>query len=208
MKRGIEMSWQYDSMDRLFLRIAKKRGKLTLEEVTDLLRYEEGQRYCGHYAIILNCSEETIGGNGLFFEEEQKGDAVDMYQIEDGNTCPVCGKYTPPFEYCPSCGTAWKDSDRNVEKLITAMRTDAEHLIKSENSSQTQDGSLARYWSYIGAVDMAKELGMITDQRRQELYKEAQALKELAQRQMQAPMEQPGQSTAIDTAENGGAVGR
>lgn len=181
MKRGIEMSWEYDYKGRLFLRIVKKRGKLTLDEIEDLLRYEESQRYCGHYIIILNCSEATVDGGGLYLEEEQKGDAVDLYQIEEGETCPVCGKYTPPFEYCPSCGTAWKDIDLNVEKLIAAMRAEAERAIRSKNENQTRDGKIAWYWSYIGALDMAQQLGMITDKRRQELYEEVKDLKELAQ---------------------------
>ncbi len=180
MKRGIEMSWEYDYKDRPVLRIEKKRGKLTMEEIEDLLRYEEGQRYCGHYAIILNCSEATVDGGGLYLEEDQKGDVVSLYQIEDGETCPVCGVYSPPFEYCPNCGTAWKDMDMNVEKLIAAMRAEAEHAIRSENENQTRDGRMAWYWSYIGALDMAQQLGMITDKRRQELYKEVEDLKELA----------------------------
>lgn len=183
MKRGTEMTWICDDRGRPALQITKKRGKLTLDEIEDLLRYESGQRYCGYYAIILNCSEATVDGGGLYLEGEQKGDSIDLYQIEDGNTCPVCGKYTPPFEYCPSCGTAWKDMDLNVETLISAMRADAEHAIKSENPSQAQDNTLAQYWSYIGAVNMAKRLGMITDQRCQDLYKEAKGLKDLAQRQ-------------------------
>ena len=38
MKRGIEMSWAYDYKGRLALRIEKKRGKLTLAEIQDLLK--------------------------------------------------------------------------------------------------------------------------------------------------------------------------
>ena len=38
---------------------------------------------------------------------------------------------------------------------------------------------LAWYWSYIGALDMAQQLGVITDKRRQELYKEVEDLKNL-----------------------------
>lgn len=109
MKRGIKISLQYDSMNRLCLRIEKQRGKLTLEEITELLQYEAGQQYCGHYAIMLNCSEEAIGGNGLYFEEDQKGDVVDLYPIESEEPCPVCSQHTPPFDYCPNCGMPWKD---------------------------------------------------------------------------------------------------
>ena len=180
MKRGIEMSWAYDYKGRLALRIEKKRGKLTLAEIQDLLMYEESQRYCGQYAIILNCSEAAMGGDDLYLEDGQKGDTVALYQIEEGETCPVCAEKSPPFEYCPSCGAAWKDMDKNVEKLITAMREEAEREIRSESESRTRDGRLAWYWSYIGALDMAKQLGMITDKRRQELYKEVEDLKELA----------------------------
>lgn len=180
MKRGIEMSWVYDYKDRLALQIEKKRGKLTLDEIEDLLRYEDSQKWCGHYAILLNCSEATVDGGGLYLEEGQKGDVVALYKIEDGETCPVCGKYTPPFEYCPNCGTAWKDMDQNVEKLIAAMRAEAERAIRYGNDNQKREGRLAWYWSYIGALDMAQQLGMITDKRRQELYKEVEDLKKLA----------------------------
>ena len=179
MKRGIEMSWVYDYMNRPAVKIEKKRGKLTLDEIEDLLRYEDGRQYCGHYAILLNCSEATLDGGGLYLEEDRKGDVALLYQIEHGETCPVCGKHTPPFEYCPNCGTAWNDMDKNVEKLITAMREEAEREIRSESESKTRDGRLAWYWSYIGALDMAQQLGVITDKRRQELYKEVENLKEL-----------------------------
>ena len=133
-----------------------------------------------HYAILLNCSEATVDGGGLYLEKGQKGGVVPLYQIEDGETCPVCGKYTPPFEYCPSCGAGWKDMDQNVEKLIAARRAEAERTIQSENENQTRDGRLEWYWSYIGALDMAQQLGMITDKRRQKFYKEVENLKKLA----------------------------
>ena len=142
--------------------------------------YEESQRYCGHYAIILNCSEAAMGGDDLYLEEDQKGDTVALYQIEEGETCPVCAVKSRPVEYCPSCGAAWKDTDKDVEKLIAAMRAEAERTIQSENENQTRDGRLAWYWSYIGALDMAQQLGMITDKRRQKFYKEVENLKKLA----------------------------
>lgn len=179
MKRGITMDWCYDNQDRMLLQIVKKRGKLTLEEIQDLLRYEDGQRYCGHYAIILNCSEETLGGNGLFLEEP-KGDAVDLYQIEHEGSCPICGKYIPPFEYCPNCGVNWKDNDKDIEKILYNTRREAENTIKSINPNATRDCRVAWYWTYIGEIDMAVHLGLITDKRREELYAEAEELKKLA----------------------------
>lgn len=180
MKRGIEISWKYDHRDKLVLQIVKKRGKLTLEEIQDLLRYGDGQRYCGHYIIFLNCSEATVGGNGLFFETKEKGDAVDLYEVEAEGDCPVCGKYLPPFDYCPNCGMNWRDMDNNVEKLLADMRSEAEHAIRSDNPNASRDCRVAWYWSYIGSVDMAQQLGLVTEQRQRELYAEVEELKTLA----------------------------
>lgn len=174
MKQGIEISWSNDFRGKSILKITKRRGKLTLEEIGDLLRYENGQRLCGHYAIILNCSEDTMGGNGLYFEEDQKGDAVALYPIEEVEDCPVCGAMLPPFNYCQNCGTAWKDTNLNIETLIASMRDETERMIQE---AARHDGKTAWYWSYIGALDMARQLGLITDERRQELYKDVEELK-------------------------------
>lgn len=108
MKRGISVQGSYDRNGEPILRIAKKRGKLTLGEIEDILRYENGQQRCGYYLIILNCTEATIGANGLFEEEDPPGDSVDLYRIEEGDACPVCRQLTPLHEHCPNCGTAWE----------------------------------------------------------------------------------------------------
>lgn len=42
MKQGISIERTYDLHDRLVVRILKRRGRLTLEEVSDLLRLEGG----------------------------------------------------------------------------------------------------------------------------------------------------------------------
>lgn len=171
MKRGIQMEWDYDYMDHLLLRISKARGKLTLEEIQDLLLYENGQQFCGHYAILLNCSEGTIGGNGVYLEEDSKGDSVALYQVEQEGTCPVCGENTPPFEYCPNCGMPWKDGDPDIEKVLRLMREEAVRMI---GGSADWESKLAQYWSYIGSLDLAKKLKFITEDRRQELQQESQ----------------------------------
>ena len=36
-----------------------------------------------------------------------------------------------------------------------------------------RDGRVAWYWSFIGSLDMARQLGLITEERRQELYEKA-----------------------------------
>lgn len=88
MKQGISIERTYDLHDRLVVRILKRRGRLTLEEVSDLLRLEGGGEWSGWYAVLLNCTEGTIGGNGLYDSEDPKGDAVDLYEINEGDDCP------------------------------------------------------------------------------------------------------------------------
>lgn len=86
MKQGITITREYDHHDRSVVRITKRRGKLTLEEVSDLLRTEGWGEWNGYYAIVLNCSEGTLGGNGLYGYEEPKGDALDLYPSKTSAT--------------------------------------------------------------------------------------------------------------------------
>lgn len=175
MKQGITITRGYDLQDRPIVRITKRRGKLTLEEVSDLLLYEGRGEWNGHYAIVLNCSESTLGGIGMYDEEEPKGDALDLYPLEYFEECPVCGKMSPPFQYCLNCGESWKDMDDNVEKRLTSMRDETEREISKP--SLTHEARAAWYWTFIGSVDMARQLGLITDERRLEIYKEVEHLK-------------------------------
>ena len=70
MKQGITITREYDYHGILTVRIQKRRGKLGLGEIEDLLRYGDGQKWCGHCAILLNCSEATIEGSAQFTVEE------------------------------------------------------------------------------------------------------------------------------------------
>lgn len=72
MKQGISIERTYDLHDRLIVRILKRRGRLTLEEVSDLLRLEGGGEWSGWYAVLLNCTEGTIGGNGLYDSDDPR----------------------------------------------------------------------------------------------------------------------------------------
>lgn len=49
MKQGITITREYDHHDRPVVRITKRRGKLTLEEVSDLLRTEGWGEWNGYY---------------------------------------------------------------------------------------------------------------------------------------------------------------
>lgn len=96
--------WDQDFTGRQFLRLKKKRGKITIDEIENYLTYEDRGIHRGNYAIILRCTESMCEGSGWLDDYDDPGDLVELYQIEDGEKCPVCQKMTPP-QYCPECGT-------------------------------------------------------------------------------------------------------
>lgn len=64
---------------------------------------------------------------------------------------------------------------RDVEQVIASMRDETVREIGKARISA--EAKLAWYWSYIGALDMAQQLGLISDARRQALYHEARKFK-------------------------------
>ncbi len=67
------------------------------------------------------------------------------------------------------------DQVPNVEQVIAGMRDETIREIGKDTISAA--AQLAWYWSYIGALDMAQQLGLIDDPRRQALYHEAEKFK-------------------------------
>ena len=67
------------------------------------------------------------------------------------------------------------DQMPNVEQVIAGMRDETVREIGKDTISAA--ARVAWYWSYIGALDMAQQLGLIDDTRRQELYHEAEKFK-------------------------------
>lgn len=63
----------------------------------------------------------------------------------------------------------------NAEQIIANMRDETVREIGKETVSAA--AKLAWYWSYIGALDMAQQLGLIDDAQRQTLYREAEKFK-------------------------------
>lgn len=171
MKQGITITRDRNYRDAEIVRIVKRRGLLTLEEVCDLLTHESCGSWCGHYAIVLNCSESAASGSGFDFGDEPKGDALDLYPLEEYGECPICGEMLPPADYCPECGTSWKDSTKDIEKLIASMWDETKRNLDRPNATPSQRA--AWYYSHLGSLDMARQIGAITEKRRQELYDEA-----------------------------------
>ena len=147
MKRGITVERKYDHNDIPCIVIKKKRGKLALDEIQDILRFEDYQQWNGQYVLFLNCSEATLGGNGCWdLLDEPPGDTVMLYEVAGNEECPVCRSNLPPFSYCPSCGMPWSDSGKSVETLLSSMRQEAARNIRDPKASGAS--RLAWYWSH------------------------------------------------------------
>ena len=82
MKRGITVTREYDRLDRPCVVIRKKRGKLSVDEIEEIIRYEDFQQWNGHYVLLRKCTEDTLGGNGCWdLLDEPPGDLVRPYQV-------------------------------------------------------------------------------------------------------------------------------
>lgn len=108
MKRGMSVKWNGDDGS---LEIRKARGKLTVDEIEEVLLYGQddmGQRLNGYYAIILKCDEGRCESNGVYYDDEPKGDLVSAFPLYDRGECPVCQNTLPPRKWCPNCNWDWK----------------------------------------------------------------------------------------------------
>ena len=64
---------------------------------------------------------------------------------------------------------------RDVEKVIEGLKQETIREITKKDARP--EAQLAWYWTYIGSLDMAQQLGLINDARRQELYREVDRFK-------------------------------
>lgn len=69
-----------------------------------------------------------------------------------------------------------QNTNEDAEKHLEAMKREAVHMIKS---TEFQETTKAWYHSHLGSIDFARQMGLITEERRQQLYKEFK--KELAE---------------------------
>lgn len=168
--------WDMNAFGQSVLLIEKKSGKLNLDEIGDFLRYYPSGIYQGHYVAIIRATEATCGVSGWMDDERQQGDVVELYKVEGGEPCPVCQHEAPAFQWCPECGAPLdgegptkRQALENAEKLLGAMKAEAIRMIKGTGIQETRK---AWYHSHLGSIDFARQIGLITEERRQQLYRE------------------------------------
>lgn len=76
MKKGIEVSSEWDPQGYCVTVVRKARGKLTLDEIREAVT-ESDQDY---YGLVLKCMD---GDMLQYFEDDLKGDCVELYRMSD-----------------------------------------------------------------------------------------------------------------------------
>lgn len=102
---GISFEWDRDLRGNSVLLARKSRGKISIAELQEAM--ERDYRYQGSWAAIFKVSEDSYQGWGG--GSEPKGDVVELYQIGDGENCPVCAAVFSGIECCPHCGERLKE---------------------------------------------------------------------------------------------------
>lgn len=64
--------------------------------------------------------------------------------------------------------------DNNVEELLALMK---DETIRGIQEARSYAARVAWYWTHIGAIEMARQLDLITEERRQELEQDFRAFK-------------------------------
>lgn len=98
---ALSFEWDKDLHGADILLVRKTRGKISVPELQEEMRKNYG--YHGAWAILFKAQEES-GYQGWGDEQDPKGDVLELYRIDDGETCPLCAVAYSGVTYCPHCG--------------------------------------------------------------------------------------------------------
>lgn len=116
----IEAVWDRDVHDNSILVLEKEEGKLSREEVEEFLTNSHNGSFKGNYVMLIRAGEGQEG-------EEPKGDQWELYKVEPGAGCPVCGNVIPFYE-------AEGKIDRKIG-LIKRMQAEMDHRAEVEEKA-------------------------------------------------------------------------
>lgn len=104
-KAKLTWEWADNGQDII---IHKAKGRLTLDEVYAFMQTRE-MRDCFEGALLLWQFRSLERDESIdLFEGESEGDSVLLNVINDGSTCPICGRNELFPQYCPDCGAPIK----------------------------------------------------------------------------------------------------
>ena len=118
----IHSEWTTDFRGERLLRVYKKKGFISQEQLQHYLLYE--LREYGFYVSIINAGESACGGSGWPEDAPDCDDVIELYLYDHEERCPVCGRMSVP-NYCVNCGHTI-DLTKDYEEPIKVFRGDGQ----------------------------------------------------------------------------------
>lgn len=118
----IHSEWVTDFHGERLLRVYKKKGFISQEQLQHYLLYE--LREYGFYVSIINAGESACGGSGWPEDGPDCDDVIELYRYDHEERCPVCGSMSVP-NYCVSCGLPI-DLTKDYDEPIKVFRGDGQ----------------------------------------------------------------------------------
>lgn len=97
---NLKYEWDRDRNGNSVLLVRKSRGKISISELQEELSND--YRFNGVWAVVFAAREDSY--QGWDGGETPKGDILEVYPIQDGESCPACAAVYQGVEYCPHCG--------------------------------------------------------------------------------------------------------
>lgn len=116
----IAAMWDQDAHDNSILVLEKEEGKLSREEVEEFLTHSHNGSFKGNYVMVIRAGEGREG-------EGHQGDQWELYKVEPGAGCPVCGNEIPFYETMGKI-------DKKIG-LIKRMQAEMDHRAEVEEKA-------------------------------------------------------------------------
>lgn len=101
IKSKIRFEWDFDRPG--MLRAIRDKGKITYDELLEAINSYELDLQGYVFALSFVVDRERLAPVGWMDETEPEGDVWELWDVMDGEPCPICQQLVPP-QYCPECG--------------------------------------------------------------------------------------------------------
>ena len=113
MARNSKIRFEWDSDRPGLLWAIRDRGKITFGDLLEAINSRDVD-FQGHiFSMQFIVDRERLGPIGYMDEDEPEGDVWELWDVIDGEPCPLCGKLSR-HTFCPDCGASM-NGEKNHE---------------------------------------------------------------------------------------------
>ena len=103
MGRNSKIRFECDADRPGLLMAIRDRGKITFGDLLDAINSRDVD-FQGHiFSMQFIVDRERLGPIGYMDEDEPEDDVWELWDVIDGEPCPLCGKLSR-HTFCPDCG--------------------------------------------------------------------------------------------------------